>query len=236
MTPPRAKHPGQAKRAARRSRAEWAAGPRIVAASPSPRTPSQRRKVSFEPGFTLIEMIAVVAIFALLVAIVAPNLGKLSGRTLRNATDALAARIDLARQRTVMTGVPHRVWIDLDAASYRLEWFLTEAEALGEEPPAEEELDLRSGAPLPLEAPRVERAFRPLPGILGRDAVLEASLTFRGVETPTGWIERGGTAIEFARDGTTETAAVFLDDDSGRALVIDVLPLAEAVRVSDAEG
>jgi type II secretion system protein H len=220
MTPPLAQPLEQAKRAAR----------------PREGNPRGSRAESFEPGFTLIEMIAVVAIFGLLVAIVAPNIGNLSGRTLRNATEALAARIDLARQRTVVTGVPHRVWIDLDAASYRLEWFLTEAEALGEEAAADEELDLRSGAPLPLEAPRVERAFRPLPGLLGNEAVLEASLVFRGVETPTGWIERGAMAIEFTGDGTTEAAAVFLDDDSGRALVIDVLPLAEAVRISDAQG
>jgi len=182
-------------------------------------------------------MIAEVLIFGLLVAIVAPNLGNLTGRTLRSAADALAARIELARQRTVMTGVPHRVWIDLDAASYRLEWFLTEAEAQGEDEPLSQPLDLRGGAPLPLEAPRgAARAFRPLPGSLGSDALLESSLAFRGVETPTGWVDRGETAIEFANDGTTEAAAVILDDDSGRALVIDVLPLAEAVRVSDAEG
>ena len=189
-------------------------------------------------AFTLIEMIAVVAIFALLVAVVAPNLGSLSGRALRDSTDALAARIELARQRTVITGVPHRVWIDLDGGSYRLEWLVTEAEALGEEEPLEPEaFDLRSQLPLPLEAPRgAERAFRPLPGSLGREELLEDSLGFRGVETPTGWLERGGTSIEFAMDGTTEAAAVILDDDSGRTLVIDVLPLAEAVRVSDAEG
>lgn len=195
------------------------------------------RASSSDAAFTLIEMIAVVLIFGLLVAIVAPNLGNLSGRTLRDAADALAARIELARQRTVMTGVPHRVWIDLDAVSYRLEWFLTEAEAQGEDEPADEPLDLRGDAPLPLEAPRgADRAFRPLPGSLGRDAVLEESLVFRGVETPTGWVERGGTAIEFSSDGTTVSAAVILDDTSGRSLVIDVLPLAEAVRVSDAEG
>jgi prepilin-type N-terminal cleavage/methylation domain-containing protein len=195
------------------------------------------RARSRDAAFTLIEMIAVVLIFGLLVALVAPNIGNLSGRTLRDAADALAARIELARQRTVMTGVPHRVWIDLDAVSYRLEWFLTEAEAQGEDEPAEEPLDLRGDAPLPLEAPRgAARAFRPLPGTLGRDAVLEESLIFRGVETPTGWVERGGTSIEFHSDGTTVSATVILDDTSGRSLVIDVLPLAEAVRVSDAEG
>jgi len=189
-------------------------------------------------AFTLIEMIAVVAIFALLVAVVAPNLGTLTGRTLRDSTDALAARIELARQRTVMTGIPHRVWIDLDGGRYRLEWLVSEAEALGEEEPSEPApVDLNSQLPLPLEAPRgAERAFRPLPGTLGRDAVLDGSLAFRGVETPTGWLARGETSIAFDMDGTTESAAVILDDDSGRALVIDVLPLAEAVRVDDAEG
>lgn len=188
-------------------------------------------------GFTLIEMIAVVAIFALLVAVVAPNIGRLSGRTLRSATEALAARIELARQRTVMTGIPHRVWLDLDGAAYRLEWLVTEAEALGEQAPEDPKpLDLRGQTPLPLEAPRgAERAFRPLPGRLGSDELLEDSIRFRGVETDSGWVERGGTSIEFAMDGTTDAAAVILDDDSGGTLVIDVLPLAEAVRVSDAE-
>ncbi len=188
-------------------------------------------------GFTLIEMIAVVAIFALLVAVVAPNIGRLSGRALRNETQALAARIELARQRTVMTGVPHRVWLDLDGAAYRLEWLVTEAEALGEDQSEEPApLDLRGQTPLPLEAPRgAERAFRPLPGRLGSDEVLSDSIRFRGVETDSGWVERGGTSIEFAMDGTTDAAAVILDDDAGGTLVIDVLPLAEAVRVSDAE-
>ena len=128
--------------------------------------------------------------------------------------------------------------IDLDAASYRLEWYVTEAEALGEDEPVEDEepFDPTGAAPLPLEAPRgAQRAFRPLPGSLGNDARLEDSLLFRGVETPTGRVEEGSTAIEFSPDGTTEQAAVILDDDSGRALVIDVLPLAEAVRVRNAE-
>jgi prepilin-type N-terminal cleavage/methylation domain-containing protein len=188
-------------------------------------------------GFTLIETMAVVAILALLVATFAPSLGALSGRRLQGAADALAARLEFARQRTVMTGIPHRVWIDLDGAVYRLEWFVTEAEERGEEAPLESEpLDLRGQTPLPLEAPRGETAsFRPLPGPLGRDEVLEESLAFRGIETPEGWIGEGEAAIEFAPDGTAEYGSVVLDDESGRSLAVEVLPLAEAVRVTDAE-
>jgi type II secretion system protein H len=188
-------------------------------------------------GFTLIEMIAVVTILGLLVALVAPNLGALSGVTLRSAADALAARLELARQRAVMTGIPHRVWIDLDGAAYRVEWFVTEAEALGDDaPPEPEPLDLRGQTPLPLEAPRGEApAFRPLPGLLGRDELLQESLGFRGIETPAGWTDEGEVAIEFAPDGTAEYGTVVLDDETGRSLAVEVLPLAEAVRVGDAE-
>ena len=191
-------------------------------------------------GFTLIEVIAVVAIFALLVAVVAPNLGRLSGRTLRGAADDLASRLELARQRAVVTGAPHRIWIDLDGAVYRAEWLVGDAEADSEAgepaPPPPAELDLAGDSPLPLAAPRdATLAFRPLPGLLGRDEPLADSLRFRGVETAAGFSDSGEATIEFAPDGTSETTSVILDDDSGRALEVEVLPIAEAVQVRDVE-
>jgi len=128
------------------------------------------------------------------------------------------------------------VWIDLDSASYRLEWIASDPEAPAPPPTETADLELRGETPLPLEAPRdTTLAFRPLPGNLGRDEVLAESLAFRSVETPTGLTQQGEVAIEFAPDGTADATTVLLDDDSGHALLIDVLPLAEAVRVSDAE-
>jgi type II secretory pathway pseudopilin PulG len=179
-----------------------------------------------------------VAIFALLAAIVAPGVGRLTGRALQAAAEDLASRLELARQRTVVTGIPHRVWIDLEGSAYRLEWLVGDAEAGGETtPPEAPALDLRGRTPLPLEAPRdLTRSFRPVPGILGRDELLEASLAFRGVETPEGFADRGQAAIEFAPDGTADPTSVLVEDESGHALAIDVLPLAEAIRVGDAEG
>jgi hypothetical protein len=41
-------------------------------------------------------------------------------------------------------------------------------------------------------------------------------------------------SIEFATDGTATYTALYLDDDSGRTLVLDVLPLADTIRISDA--
>ena len=160
-------------------------------------------------GFTLIEILAVVAIFALLTALVAPNLGFLSSRTLRQRGESVAARLELARQRTVLTGISHRLLIDLDEGTYRLEWFVTELEATGETGFAEAEaLDLRGQTPIPMAAPLGEaRLYRPLPGLIGRSERLEDSVFFSGIETRDGWIDEGQAFVSFTRDGTATYTA-----------------------------
>ncbi|HXI19528.1 MAG TPA: prepilin-type N-terminal cleavage/methylation domain-containing protein, partial [Gemmatimonadales bacterium] len=72
-------------------------------------------------GFTLIEILAVVAILALMTTFVAPNLGAVRDRRLRSEAQALVATLELARQRSVVTGVPHRVLFDLDERGYQLQ-------------------------------------------------------------------------------------------------------------------
>ncbi len=187
-------------------------------------------------GFTLIEILAVIAIFALLAGLIMPNIGTLSARTLRQRADSIAAHLELARQRSVLTGIPHRLLIDLDQSAYRLEWYVTEVEAGGETTEDEPEpLDLRGQSPIQMAAPRGEgRAYRPLPGLVGRFERLEDSLVFGGIETPGGWIDHGRVFISCARDGTASYTALYLDDESGRSVVLDILPLADVVRVSDA--
>ncbi len=186
-------------------------------------------------GFTLIEIMAAVVIFALLAGIFAPRVGALTSRTLRQRAERIAARLELARQRSVLTGVPHRLLVDLDQGGYQLEWHVTEAKALGREPEPVAPLDLRGETPIPMAPTHAEqRAYRPLPGIMGRFEQIEDNLTFTGLQTPEGWIERGEVSIEFERDGTASYTEIHLDDESGRTLVLDVLPLADAVRISDA--
>jgi type II secretory pathway pseudopilin PulG len=171
-----------------------------------PSTPRQRA------AFTLIEMLAV-AIFALLAAFVAPNLGLLSSRRLQQQAERLTAELELARQRTVATGIPHRLAIDLDRGSYRIEWLVTEAESLGEQE-TQPELDLRGSAPIPMAAPpEAAREFRPLPGMFGRETIEESCAS--AVGPPSGSVAearsssssnatepRGPTEIVLA-DGTT---------------------------------
>jgi type II secretory pathway pseudopilin PulG len=175
----------------------------------------------------------VVAIFALLAAFVAPNLGLISTRRLEQQAKSISAQLELARQRAIVTGVPHRLAIDLDRGSYWLEWLVTQAEATGEQesPP---ELDLRGSTPISLAPPpKAVREFRPLPGLFGRETAMEESLRFQVVETSAGSFERGETFVVFERDGTASSTEIVLADDDGHALALLVQPLAEAVRIHD---
>ncbi len=191
-----------------------------------------------ERGFSLIEILAVVAILALLSALVLPNLGLRASSALRDQAERIVAELELARQRSIATRIPHRMWIDLDAGATRVEWLVTEAAALGQpEPAAPAELDLRADAPLPLSPPRAaSREFYPLPSALGRLAWLPDDAAFARVETAESWVVRGGVSVTFAADGTTESTAIVLESDGGARLRLEVAPLADAVWIVDETG
>jgi type II secretion system protein H len=187
-------------------------------------------------AFTLIEMLAVVAIFALLASFVMPNLGMMSSRRLDQQADQLSAQLELARTRAVVTGIPHRLAIDLETGSYWLEWYVTESQAAGVAAPPPAPLDLRGARPISLAPPLEEvRDFRPLPSLFGRETAIEDSLRFSSVDTPEGSIQSGEAFVVFERDGTASATEIVLADDAGHAVALEVQPLAEAVRIHDVE-
>jgi type II secretory pathway pseudopilin PulG len=187
-------------------------------------------------AFTLLEILAVVAIFALMTTFVLPNVGAVRDRALRDQAQRLAAQLELARQRAVVTGVPHRMLIDLEGGAYRLEWLEAESEPAPPKPRGAPEYDVRGATPLPLAAPQAAGAeYRPVPGQFGEFQYLDPELGFVGIGTPEGWIELGDSFIAFDRDGTASYTEIFIDDASGRQIALDVMPLADAVRIRDAE-
>lgn len=189
-------------------------------------------------GFTLIEMMAVVALFALLAAMMGPRVAALTSRDLRREAEELARLMELGRQRAVVMGIPHRVTLDLEEASYTLEWVpghAAESEAEAEAPPpAPQAPDPGSAAPLDLSAPHAEeRSFQPLPGMLGDTVLMSDDVVIAGVQTPEGYLETGQVEVEFEVDGTATAAEVVLANEVDRRLVLEVLPLADRIRIHD---
>jgi type II secretion system protein H len=189
-------------------------------------------------GFTLIEILAVVLLIALIAMIVAPGLGFTAAQALDDHARTLAADLEFARQRSVMTGVPHRVRLDLDAGTWRLEW---EVAAEDEPEPEEEPEPFATGVlgvargTLDLAPPRrPERAFLPLPAGTGRQARLDPAVFLARVATGEGVVDRGSVGVAFAPDGTADPAEIVLRDESGFGVVLEVRALADAVRVRDA--
>jgi type II secretion system protein H len=184
-------------------------------------------------GFTLIEILAVVAIMALVVGIVLPNVGLRSRRVMEDEAKQLAANLEFARQRSVMTGVPHRVVIDVEEGSYWLEWLVSEARAAGEEELAELPVyELEERENIPLAAPRsAERSYHALAGSLGHTTRVQEIVRIDGIEIAGRFLERGMVDIVFERDGTSESARILLSDEDGRTTGIEVAPFADTVRI-----
>ena len=193
-----------------------------------------RRASAGRAGFTLIEILAVVLILALVAAFVVPNMSGFRMRALRGEAQQLAAHLELARQRAIVTGVPHRVWLEIDQAEYRLEWLAEDPETVeltSAETPSEE-LDLNGNTPLELSAPPTPVLdYQPIPGNFGRTQVVADPFYFEAVETPTERITRGEVSIEFARDGSADYTEIYLQDAQGDHLTLDVHPLDDRVRI-----
>jgi type II secretion system protein H len=73
------------------------------------------------PGFTLLEVVVVLAIFALAAGIVLPRLGDLGARRLEDAARRLADAATLARERAILGGAPTVLVLDLDRGRWRAE-------------------------------------------------------------------------------------------------------------------
>ncbi len=170
----------------------------------------------------------------LLMSLALPNFGALQSHKLRNAAEQIVERIDFGRQRAVMTGRVHRLAIDLDAGTYKLEWQGEAAENAAPKPKPETEpgIDARLSLAPP---PAAERSFQALLGPLGRLETLATGIEFGWIETPGGEVDFGEAFITFEGDGTSSYTVLVLDEPGGRELALEILPLADAVRILDEE-
>ena len=176
-------------------------------------------------AFTLIEIMAVVVIFALIAGVVISRVGDAAAQAARDDGKQIAATVDFARGQAIALGRAHRVVLDLDHAQ-----FWVEAQPL---PAAQEPvLAWAKLEELPLIAPRREGVeFAPLTGRLGAPTPLRGGVAFAGVESDSGDLAEGIAAIEMAPDGATAAARIWLVAGSDTRVTVDVAALADPTRV-----
>jgi len=192
-----------------------------------------------DAGFTLFELLAVVAMIALLSAVALPNFGIAEGRAAHEQAKRLAAELELARARALATGEAHRLVLDVDERHYWLERLVApEAETAalagsGEaesgppdvyEPTPDQEIQLSPPASR-------EPSFRPLPGPLGIGAQLPDGVRVAEVEQEGVIANQGVFEVPFAADGTTEPLVIRLASEGGRVYQLTLPPWAGDVRI-----
>lgn len=184
-------------------------------------------------GFTLIELIAVVATFALIASMVLPNLDLGGTRAVQNTASDLATALELARERAVMTGREHVVVVDVERGAYWIEWARPLRADTGEgAPPAEGERAALDLVPPPIEGEELV----PLEGVFGRPRVVEDPVAILGVEIDGGLADTGSVELRFDGDGATDPAVILLGTvDGEHPMRVELEPLADAVAVLHAE-
>ena len=193
--------------------------------------PPHRSRLAQQSGFTLLELVAVVAIMGMMLYLVAPSIGVTQTAQLRAGAREMGAHLEFARQRAIMTGKPHRVLIEIEEGWYQLEWFVSDREEdprLGGAPS-----DLRG--PIQM-SPRQDEvpSYRVVPGSEGRLTWIDETLDFAGVEVDDGWYDAGEFQVVFQGDGSSDAARIVLRADPEEAgLVLEVSPLLDAVRIYD---
>ena len=180
-------------------------------------------------------MLAVVLMFALIASLVAPALHLGGGRAAQREAEAIAGSLEFARQRAVMTGRAHRLVVDLDRASYWVEW-VPPPEAGGSAPPgANGGSSARKIAMKPPEA--AELRFEPVPaGEFGREHAMDAATRVLEVRLPGNAIDRGVVVLGLTPDGAADPALIRVGSPEGESLFdVRVEALADAALVTDAK-
>lgn len=153
---------------------------------------------SRRPGFTLIELIVVLALIAILTAVILPEMrGSLEESVLRSTARSMVAACNTANSRAVASGHPYHLIIDPAAHRYRIE----------QSPGSTRSHPSNKPAPTPESAaidPRIVVEVHPL-------------------EPPAP--NSSQHSVEFHPDGTVDAAEFRLRDRSGFAIAIRLNPI-----------
>lgn len=150
------------------------------------------------PGFTLIELIVVLALIAILTAVILPEMrGSLEESVLRSTARSLVAACNSANSRAIASGLPHQLVIDSSNHRYTIERAPD------------------SSRPRPANSP----SSTPESAAIDPRIVVD----LHHLEPPTA--NSSQPTIEFHPDGTVDAAEFRLRDRSGFAISIRLNPI-----------
>ena len=177
-------------------------------------------------GFTLIEVIIVVALIGLAAIVLLPQLGGGFSQGLVHSAEVVAADLSYASQRAIATGRTHRWTLDLDESLFWIEERV-------ERPPEDDALPTHAGL-LQLAPPADEFEFLPVANGTGKPRWLdEKGVLIDRVSIGEDEFEEGLVSIAFSGDGGSDPARVELSDQYGYRTEIRLAPFTGEPRIID---
>jgi prepilin-type N-terminal cleavage/methylation domain-containing protein len=153
-------------------------------------------------GFTLIEMLVVVAIIGVMAGALVPRLPDITASRLKHTARRLAGTITYLYERSAATQLVYRLTLDMETNEFYVSLLNKENQF------EETKLDFARRTRLP-DNVRVESADIPAQGV----------------------VSSGRAQIHFFPGGFTEQAYVYLKDVSGNELTLEVYPLTGRVKI-----
>jgi type II secretion system protein H len=189
------------------------------AAAGGARRPARRLRLA--PGFSLLELMVVIAIIGVLAAMIVPEVaGSYRAALLRAAGRELASVLGLAHSEAVTSRKPHRLRLELSSGRYTLE-----APRSAEESPGRYEAVRRlAGA-----SGQIDRRIRITLEAPGGGERGPAGAASGNESEPRGREE----VIHFRPDGTADAGELILEDEEGFALSLRIHPITARVEVKD---
>ncbi len=192
-------------------------------------------------GFTLIELVVVVAVIGIVTVAVAAGVSNIRGASVQSESGKLAVAVRYLYNLSVLSGKNHRLVIDLDTQSYwaesqtssdPCETFLLPGEG-EEEDDAVKKKPLKKGKNQAEPDKSQTSGFTPIESRLLAKYTLDKGLKFGTVMTshqqnPT---EKGMAYVYFFPNGTTENAFIYVQADDDDVMTVEVKALEGTAKV-----
>ncbi len=175
-------------------------------------------------GFSLIELLIVIALIASLAGLLLPSAGGALGLRIRNASRIIAAELEYTSQRAIATGLAHRWAVDFDRQVFRVEQLL-------EPPPPEPNALPTHSELLDLAPPRSSSEYVPVENRSGEWRRLDdPEVRLNEIRIDDREVREATLGITFASDGGADPAEIWLLDENGLEWRIRVLAFTGEIR------